>query len=253
MATMELRRNSMVELINEMGSVSFGRLKTQFPDVSEMTLRTDLKVLDEERRILRVHGGAKSIRTVMGDDGLLDQKALENIAEKEMIVEKALNLLSKDGVIFLDSGSTTTMFARRFPDQPGIVCTTGLSCAVELSRLRQTKIMIPGGELNPNSQSVCGHSAIRSLEQINFHQAFLGVTGYHSSVGFTSGISNEAMLKQAAIRQSEQIIMLMDSSKIGVKCSFNICNLSEADIIVSDGKLSEEFLSECRKYGVKVL
>lgn len=50
-----------------------GRL--QFPDVSEMTLRTDLKVLDEEKKILRVHGCAKSVRVIIGTDDFLNRKS----------------------------------------------------------------------------------------------------------------------------------------------------------------------------------
>ena len=59
MDSMETRRNAIVDLINENGTVSFSQLKDAFPNVSEMTLRTDLKLLDEARRILRIHGGAK--------------------------------------------------------------------------------------------------------------------------------------------------------------------------------------------------
>ena len=113
--------------------------------------------------------------------------------------------------------------------------------------------MLPGGKLNRYSQSVFGYSAIKELERVNFDQAFLGVTGFHPSVGFSCGINDEAFLKQAAIRQAEQVIVLMDSLKIDIKCSFSFCGLSDVDIVVSDGKLPEEFLSECQRYGVQVL
>ena len=68
MDSMELRRNAIVELINDKGTVSFSQLKAAFPNVSEMTLRTDLKLLDEANRILRVHGGAKSVQILIGTD-----------------------------------------------------------------------------------------------------------------------------------------------------------------------------------------
>ena len=57
MDTMEQRRNTIVDLVNQSGNVSFAQLKKKFPQISEMTLRTDLKVLDEAKRIVRVHGG----------------------------------------------------------------------------------------------------------------------------------------------------------------------------------------------------
>ena len=133
------------------------------------------------------------------------------------------------------------------------IYTTGLTCATELSSLSNPTVMLPGGKLNRYSQSVFGFSAIKELERVNFDQAFLGITGFHPSAGFSCGISDEAILKQTAIRQSEQVIALMDSSKVGVKCSFNICTLSEIDIVVSDGELPEEFLAECRRFGVRVI
>ena len=143
--------------------------------------------------------------------------------------------------------------AREIPDESYLIYTTGLSCATELANLEHPTVMLPGGKLNRYSQSVFGFLAIKELERVNFDQAFLGVTGFHPSVGFSCGINDEAFLKQTAIRQSEQVIALMDSSKIGVKCSFSFCGLNDIDIIVSDGKLPEEFLDECRKYGVEVL
>ncbi len=253
MDSMETRRNAIVELINERGTVSFSEMKEAFPNVSEMTLRTDLKLLDEAKRILRIHGGAKSVQVIIGTDDFLNRKSVRNISEKQIIAEKALTLLREDTTVYLDSGSTATMFARLFYDQSNLIYTTGLSCAIELANLSSPTVMLPGGKLNRYSQSVFGYSAIRELERVNFHQAFLGITGYHPSAGFTCGISDEAILKQTAIRQAEQVILLMDSSKIGVKCSFCVCGLKDIDVIVSDGKLPEELLAECRKYDIQVL
>ncbi len=253
MDSMEMRRDAIVQLVNEKGSVRFSQIKEAFPNVSEMTLRTDLKALDEEKKILRVHGGARSVQVIIGTDGFLNRKSVHNISEKQEIARKALTLLHPDTTLFLDSGSTTTAFARQIPDRSYLIYTTGLSCATELANLSKPTVMLPGGKLNRYSQSVFGYSAIRELERVNFDQAFLGVTGFHPSVGFSCGISDEALLKETAIRQSGQVIALMDSSKIDVKCSFSFCRLSDIDVVVSDGKLPEEFLDECRKYGVQVL
>lgn len=253
MDSMETRRNSIVDLINENGNVSFSQLKEAFPNVSEMTLRTDLKLLDEEKRILRIHGGAKSVQVLIGTDDFLGRKSVRNIPQKQKIAEKARTLLRTDTTVFLDSGSTTTMFARQFPDQSNLIYTTGLSCATELAGLSQPEVMIPGGRLNRYSQSVFGISAIRELEEVNFHQAFLGITGYHADAGFSCGIRDEAILKQTAIRQSDRVAVLMDSSKIGLKCSFHICDLDAIDIVVSDGNLPEDFLKACERHGVEVL
>ncbi|MCC8102930.1 MAG: DeoR/GlpR family DNA-binding transcription regulator [Clostridiales bacterium] len=253
MEAMETRRNAIVELVNKNGTVSFAQIRDAFPDVSEMTLRTDLKTLDEAKKILRIHGGAKSVQTIFGTDGLLSSKAYQNIAEKQLIAQKALSLLHEGTSLFLDSGSTTTAFAKLIPDQADLIYTTGLSCAAELKELSRPTVMIPGGQLNRFSQSVFGSLAVHELERVNFDQAFLGTTGFDFSAGFTCGISEEAILKQTAIRQADQVIVLMDSSKINVKCSFRFSRLSDVDIIVSDGNLPEEFLAVCREQQITVL
>ena len=253
MDSMEMRRNAIVELINEHGTVSFSQLKDEFPNVSEMTLRTDLRLLDEAKRIVRIHGGAKSVQVVIGTDDYLSKRSVRNISEKQRIAEKAVGLIRPDTTIFLDSGSTATIAARLFPDQSNLIYTTGLSCATELANLSKPAVMIPGGTLNRYSQSVCGIGAVKELKRVNFSQTFLGVTSYSSGTGFTCGSNDEAILKETAIRQSDQTIVLMDSSKVGVKGTFNICGLDQVDMVISDGNLPEEFLEECRRFQVKVL
>ncbi len=61
MDNMEQRRNRIVAFINERSSITFAELKKEFPNVSDMTLRTDLRALDEEKKIIRIHGGAKAV------------------------------------------------------------------------------------------------------------------------------------------------------------------------------------------------
>ena len=75
---MEQRRNAIVQLVNREGSLSFAQLKQAFPSVSEMTLRTDLKALDQARRVVRVHGGVKSVEVVVGTDDQLSLRTARN-------------------------------------------------------------------------------------------------------------------------------------------------------------------------------
>lgn len=115
MDTMERRRNAIAALINQKGTVSFSTIKEHFPNVSEMTLRTDLKALDEAKQIVRIHGGAKSVQLVINTDDFFNRRAIRNIQEKQEIAQKALRLIQPDTAIFLDSGSTTTELAQLSP------------------------------------------------------------------------------------------------------------------------------------------
>ena len=256
MDSMEIRRNAIVSLINEKGSVSFGDLKETFHNVSEMTLRTDLKALDKQGMIVRIHGGAKSVGTVqsvISKDDFLNKRAILNTAEKQLIAQKAIRLLQPDETIFLDSGSTTTMMAASIPDEPRLIYTSGLTCAIELASLTKPRICLPGGILNRYSHSVCGVSAIRELERIHFKQAFIGVTSFSYDTGFSCSIDEEARLKQLAIEHAQEVILLMDSSKLQKHSTFTFAQLKNVDIIVSDGKLPHDFVAHCQKQHVKVI
>ena len=88
---------------------------------------------------------------------------------------------------------------------------------------------------------------------MNFHQTFLGVTNYTQQTGFTCGNNEEAVLKRTALEQAEQVIVLMDSSKVGVKGTYSICGLEDVDIVVSDGHLPKEFQAECERQNVTIL
>ena len=78
MDAMEMRRNAIAELVNKHGTVSFSQIKEQFPNVSEMTLRTDLKALDAAKEIVRIHGGAKSVQLVIGTDDYLTRRSVRS-------------------------------------------------------------------------------------------------------------------------------------------------------------------------------
>ena len=121
MEVMDQRRNEIVEFVNENQTVTFTQLKEKFPSVSEMTLRTDLKYLDQAKRIVRIHGGAKSMDVVSGNDDVLKLRYGRNVNEKKEIAQKALSFVEPAKTIFVDSGSTTTMLAHVLNNQNNIL------------------------------------------------------------------------------------------------------------------------------------
>ena len=250
---MQERREKIVELVNRLGTVSFAQLKAAFPDVSEMTLRTDLKALDEERRLVRVHGGAKSVEVVVGTDDFLLRRALRCAPEKAQIAQKTLALLRPDMTIYLDSGSTTTALARLIPDERFQIFTSSLSCANELLRLTRARVFLPGGFVNRYSQSLCGIEAVRTVGRINFDLALIGTTSFSDKTGFSCGMEEEAQLKRAVIAQAEQSYVLMDAGKVGLTSAFSFATLDEVDGIVSDDGLPVALVDACRACGKQVL
>lgn len=249
---MEERRNKIITFVNEHGNITFNELKENFPHVSEMTLRTDLKVLDKEQRLVRIHGGARSLDKVVGNDDFLKKRFIQNTKAKKIIAKKALEFIESNTTIFLDSGSTTTMLAHILEDKPNIFVTSGLTCAIEIARLERAKVVLSGGNINRHSLSVNGIEGIRYIEKINFDIAFIGVTRYSKETSFTCESLEDAELKQTVIKKSRKVIFLMDSSKINQRGTYTICNHNEVDIVISDNELPEALKHEFRNRGIAV-
>lgn len=254
MATsMNQRRDSIVQLVNELGNVTFSQIKDRFSDVSDMTLRTDLKTLDADRRIVRTHGGARSVEYVVGTDDLIMSRSGRNIEAKATIARKAAKVVRPNTTMFLDSGSTTTELAKEIHDTRAIVFTNSLTCAAELARLNQLETIVIGGSLNKYSMSLKGGRAIEQINSLSFDMLFLGVTSFQSSTGFACGSDDEAALKRALISRAERTIVLMDSTKLGKKSTFKICDLADVNTVIGDGRYTEHFLKYCEEAGVEVL
>ncbi len=247
------RRDEMVDYINEEGSVTFAQLKSRFPDVSDMTLRTDLKTLDKDHLIIRVHGGARSVSYALGTDDLLSRRASRRSGEKSLIATKAAELIVPGHTIFLDSGSSTTALASIMNDMDLMVFTNSITVASELARLERPICHLLGGRLNRYSLSTKGSQAIESARRLSFDQVFLGVAGYQPEEGFSCGDDDEAVFKRVLIERSRESTVLMDSSKEGMHATFRVCALSDVSTVITDDDASDEFRQACVDASVRLL
>lgn len=247
------RRRQMVELINQKGQISLMELSQAFPGLSEMTLRKDLKALDDSGQVVRIHGGARSLMHIISGDAPLSSRMMTNQLKKQLIAQKAVPLVRPGASVFLDSGSTMTEFAKVYPDHKGIVFCAGLTCLNELSRLSQPDLYVLGGLLNKPSKSVRDAGLLPQIAQLHFDLAFISVNGYTRQSGFNCLSSARWAIQQAIFDRSDQVIVLMDSRKVGRLCPFALCHPDRVDILVSDGDLPPEELAYLRKQGVQVL
>ena len=250
---MSQRREKMVELIDRERSVSFTQLKQSFYPVSDMTLRRDLEYLDREKRIIRTHGGARSVEVLAGTDDLYLRRSTRNAAGKRSVAQKAIGLLQPNAAIFLDSGTTCTEFAKAIPDGPYMIFTSSLSCALELSRLQQARVYLLGGHLHAASLCVNGATTLRELGDVNFQTVFLGTMGYSQSRGFTCGSEEDCAVKRLVIRQGEKAVMLMDSQKVDITGTFTFAETGDIDVLVSDGELPEGVVHALARSNIEVL
>ena len=250
---MEKRRQAIVDLVNQMGEVNMVQLKEMFPSVSEVTLRKDLRCLDEAKKLVRVHAGAKSIQDIAGYGNNFAMRELLNQEEKVIIGEKAAALIQENTSVFISSGTTCVEVAKRLPQKPLYLFTDGIMVALGVSPCPEIRVEVLGGDLNRNLMRLSGPTVMNTLEDLRFDYAMIGTPGFHPAYGFSCVNAMIAATMNKVIERAEKVVMLLDSSKVNYIHTPRNIPLQSVDIVVSDGKLPPEIMEVMQKSGITVL
>ena len=250
---MDRRRQAIVDFVNQLGEVSMIQLKGIFPTVSEVTLRKDLRFLDEAKKLVRIHGGAKSIQDIAGYGNNFSMREMLHQEEKVLIAEKAAALVPSGASVYISSGTTCAEFARRLPHKPLYVFTDGIIVALNVPTCPEINVEVLGGSFNRNTMRLDGPSVISSLETLRFDYAFLGTPGFHPNYGFSCATPMIAVTYNKAIEHADKVVFLLDSSKINYIHTPRNIPLQAVDIVVSDGNLPMEIVSTMEQNGITVI
>lgn len=248
------RIKKISELIEMQGRISLDELIGRFKNVSSMTLRRDLLYLENAGEIIRVRGGAVSVRELQKKtEDYFYQRTAINVTEKKVIAEKAAAVMETGHSVFIDSGSTSLYLVKELADINYTIITNGINIALELSRKSMPNITVLGGNLSRNNCATSGKNGCDLLKDINIDMAFLGTTAFTVEGGFTCGSSSESEIKKLVISKAKRKIMLMDSSKIDKVMPYTFAAFNELDVLVSDGKLPQKVKDRAFDLGITVI
>lgn len=250
---MEARRKEMVDFVNRLGEVNFEALKNRFPGVSEVTLRKDLKALDESKRLIRIYGGAKSFGTAYTNTMNYYVRNVMNSREKKIIAQKAAKIPEPNSSLYLAAGSTCSAIARELPDIPLKIFTDGLETAINLSKRKSFEVTILGGQTYIGGMQTMGPVTLKEAGELCLDYAFCGTLGYTAGYGFRCISEHMLTLIKMLNERARRLIIVMDSSK--VEKAHSPYNLEEKyiDMLISDGKLDEEAVMCLERQNVTVL
>ena len=250
---MNERQLKIQEIINETGEAKLSELGSLFPDISTMTLRRDLEKLEALGEIVRTKSGAKSIAYLSRlSEAQFSERELENITEKNFIAQIAYQYVTQESSIFLDTGTTVTCLARLLKNEKLFIITTAPNIALECAKNHDNTVFMTGGQLSSGNLSLSGVNALSFLDHINIDVAFMASSGFTFNNGFTCGSYDECQIKKRVIEKAARVLMLMDSSKLGRNMPFTFADLSDIDLLVTDGKISKDDLKKVHKSGVTV-
>lgn len=239
------RLERMRELFLQMPYISLSELAALFPEVSEMTLRRDIDALEAEGAVIRVRGGARSMKfiTATYEDRYEARLSLDSGA-KGRIAAAAIRLFDTGMSIFIDSGTTTLRIADYLPNDRFLITTSSPDLARELHRTPLAVINIVGGMYNRENHTLSGQGAIKFISDMTFDLAIMAPSGYTKEGGFSSGNYSECEFKKKVIERSRHVAMLITSSKWGLKQPYTFASPDDISTIITDAELPHPFAQD---------
>ncbi len=246
------RHQLILQKLQENGRVNIQELSDDM-QVSEVTIRKDLKLLEDKNLLFRTKGGG-SINNPYTVERPIDEKEFINTEEKKKIAKAALSLIGQNDSIIIGSGTTVFELARTLhPSKHLTVITPALRVALELCNRPNVDVLQLGGLIHPSSFSATGYFAELVLENISCGILFLGSDGIDPDFGLSITNLAEASLLQKMIELAQVVVIMADSTKFGRRGLGKICTLDHIQYIVTDNKVTEDTVTLLEERGIKVI
>lgn len=246
------RHQLILKKLQENGSVNIQEL-SDLIKVSGVTIRKDLKLLEDKNLLFRTRGGG-SMNNPYTIERPINEKELINAGEKQKIAKAALSLIGQNDSIIIGSGTTVFELARcLYPAKHLTVITPAAKVTLEICNRPNVEVLQLGGVVRQNSSSVTGSHAERILDEISCGILFLGVDGIDLDFGFSITNLTEASLNQKMIACAQVIVVMADSTKFGRRGLGKVCDFEQVQYIITDEKVPAGTVKLLEERGIKML
>ncbi|GAA4309481.1 DeoR/GlpR family DNA-binding transcription regulator [Compostibacter hankyongensis] len=245
------RHQTILSKLNQEGFVKVLDLCREL-DVSAVTIRKDLKLLEDKGLLFRSHGGA-ALHNPYTTDRPVNEKEKIRSSEKSRIGAAAAPLVTADDSIIIASGTTVQAMAKYIQPQGRLtVITASLNVANELNHHPEIEVLQLGGILRKSSSSVAGPYAEKMLTDFFCSKLFLGADGIDLEFGITTTSAMEAHLNQQMMAACQKTVVLADASKFGRRGFGKICELQDIDQVITDNAVSPHMIKSMEDAGIEV-
>lgn len=247
------RQEKIYDMVKEKGNVTVEELMNIF-NVSIETIRRDLILLESQKCVKRVHGGAISVIAAKRYNKL-SKRIDENREKKRELSITAAELVQNGDIISIDSGSTCIEFIEvikeRFTELT--ILTNSLDVLERLGSIEGFKIHLTGGIYMPEENCLYGENAVKTIKSYCIPKAFIFPFGLTPDKGISDYNIELSCVQKAYIDAAEEKIIMADSSKIGSDAFIRLCDITPDFIIVTDSGVSTEIIEKFEEKGVSVL
>jgi DeoR/GlpR family transcriptional regulator of sugar metabolism len=210
--------------------------------VTEATIRRDLKLLEQQGKLYRTHGGAiLKEQPIPWQITTLESRQKLSAKEKQRIADYVAKIVKDNDSIMLDGGSTNLAIAltlARTKKNLQIITNSQRIGYTIANDTNGNKVLTTGGELVYRSQNSVGILAEENIRRYQVDLAFIGATAIFPQNGCYSANPQESAIKSLMIRQAKNAYIVCDSSKIGTYAFSKFTDFSDITAIITDSKIS---------------
>ena len=245
------RRQIITEKVKEKKFITVKELTDEF-DVTDETIRRDLKVLEEEGELLRTHGGA-FLREVKTFDVDVQYRQTKEIVAKQRIANISKKLIDDHDVIFLDSSTTAAEIAKSVSDLELTIITNSLLIANLLANNQNIKTIVVGGTLDLTNLCFIADTTAGELSRYFTNKCFVSCRSISFDHGPMDSNESLAMIRSTAINNSNSVYLIADHTKFNGVSLCQIATYDKFDGIITDVQPDEDWIKMTSKIGVKLL
>lgn len=251
---MEERRRAILKEIEEKGEVRVTELSKKY-NCSEVTIRNDIKNMDQDGIVKRVHGGAIAVEKECVRK-YSAESIYKNTERKKKIAACAYEFIDDRDTIIIDDASSSfylALYIKEHPQKCLAIVTNSLLVGNELAGVEHVDLYLIGGHVGGHLAATMGDDALENMERFRVDKAFIGVHSINFDVGITSIATPQMQVKRAILEKSEKVYILADSSKFGGGYLSVICPMREVYKIITDAEVSGENIKKAQEAGVPLV
>lgn len=238
------RLQKIADILEEKNVVMVNELQ-QLLQVTEMTVRRDLTLLEAEGKAERIHGGAKK-----ADHATLEQlphkeRIHEHYEAKNIIAKKAAAFIQDRDVIFISAGTTNELLKQYIDASSLIIVTNCLYIFEQYAKNDQYETILIGGKYNKKTESLLGNITLQEVSMMNFTKAFVGTNGIYNKKLCASN-DEEATLHKKILEQARETYILCGSEKFGRDAFYSFFPCEDITAIITD-QYPEQYGEELEK------
>ncbi|WP_373502975.1 DeoR/GlpR family DNA-binding transcription regulator [Aestuariivirga sp.] len=228
----KLRHAAILTLVRDRGNLTVANIAAALR-VSQETIRRDLRPLAMAGQVVKLHGAVAL--PAEDSEAPYERRMRENSEAKRAVARHAARHVSDGDSLMLDTGTTTSIFARELLRKRNLTVVTNSSdIARTLATVNGNKVYMAGGELNGDNGAAFGVTAVGFVASFNVRHAFISIGAMDSETGATDSSLDEAEFARMLLKQGERRYVLTDSSKFGRRALIKVCEFSDIDVLITE-------------------